>query len=545
MNLSFWSRCASLCCALGLLSGLCSAAETADELMKRAHEGRVSWRDFRGFQADVTASTDGKTAKGKLTVESDGTIRLDLRNAEGMEWVEKSLDSVIGHRVADGAAVQNVEFADEDTHHPLGRLIKSRNPNEKSLWRVQGDVMTEVHRFPGQTHMVISVGEVYRTDDNLHLPRSFVTSTWNTETKQLISSRQVHNEWKRVDQWDLPTRITAMTNKNDGTRRVEQIVLSNHWVNPVKAAGEAKLSLTTPLSAPVTSFGGAIVDGSLYVYGGHRGSPHKYSTEDQSPQLLRLNLAKPGEWEVVSENARRTGVALVTHGGKLYRIGGWEAKNSDRDKWDLYSSNDFSAYDIKTGEWTNLTPLPEGRSSHDAAILGSRIYVVGGWQLSGGGDGDWHDTAYVCDLADKELTWKPIAKPPFFRRALAVAAYQGKIYVLGGMDDNNDATTQVSIYDPASNAWSTGPALPGSGFDGFGTSAWGNERGLFCTNGSGGLYQLAADGSQWQEITRLQHPRFFHRLLSDAEGRLVAVGGTSQKGKVAEVEVIQWTPSAQ
>ena len=128
---------------LGLLSGLCSAAETADELMKRAHEGRVSWRDFRGFQADVTASTDGKTAKGKLTVESDGTIRLSLRNAEGMEWVEKSLDSVIGHRVSDGAAVQNVEFADEDTHHPLGHLIKSRTANEKSLWRVQGDVMTE------------------------------------------------------------------------------------------------------------------------------------------------------------------------------------------------------------------------------------------------------------------------------------------------------------------------------------------------------------------------------------------------------------------
>ena len=30
-----------------------------------------------------------------------------------------------------------------------------------------------------------------------------------------------------------------------------------------------------------------------------------------------------------------------------------------------------------------LAPLPEARSSHDAVVIGDKLYVVGGWTLSG------------------------------------------------------------------------------------------------------------------------------------------------------------------
>jgi len=294
-----------------------------------------------------------------------------------------------------------------------------------------------------------------------------------------------------------------------------------------------------PLPKPVTSFGAAVADGWLYAYGGHLGLAHKYSADLQARELVRLNLAQPDKWEVVASGPPRTGLAMVAHGGKLYRIGGWEAKNAAGDKWDLHSSRDFARFDPKSGQWQDLAPLPHGRSSHDAALLGSQLYVIGGWEMKGQAGTDWHETAYVCDLADANPQWRQIAKPPFNRRALAVATYAGKVYVIGGMDDSNDTTTGMDIYDPQSNAWSKGPAMPGKGFDGFGASAFGTAAGLFATTGTGGLYRLSADGQSWQEVGQLNHPRNFHRLVAEGDNKLLVVGGTSRGGKVSETESLQ------
>jgi N-acetylneuraminic acid mutarotase len=302
---------------------------------------------------------------------------------------------------------------------------------------------------------------------------------------------------------------------------------------------DAKVSELPTLEAPVTSFGAAVADGYLYVYGGHLGSPHEYSADLQANKLLRLNLASPTKWEPVAEGPRRTGLTMVAYRGSVYRIGGWEAKPAAGDKWALHSSRDFARYDAKSGRWVDLAPLPEGRSSHDAAVLGSKLYVVGGWELKGDGGGEWHETAYVCDLAQPQAQWQQIAKPPFNRRALAVAAYGEKLYVIGGMDDSNEQTTAVAIYDPQSNQWSNGPAVPGENVDGFGIAAFGTQAGLFVSTRTGNIDRLNDDGRGWTTAGKLKHPRYFHRLVAADENRLIAVGGTSRDGKVAQVELIE------
>ena len=306
------------------------------------------------------------------------------------------------------------------------------------------------------------------------------------------------------------------------------------------AAEGVRVTELPPLEKPITSFGAAVADGYLYVLGGHLGSPHEYTGDLQSRQLLRLNLKQPQKWERVGEVPRRTGLAMVSYGGKLYRVGGWEARPAaEAGKWDLFSTRDFARFDPKAGKWEDLAPLPKGRSSHDAALLGSQLYVIGGWELGDKTGGQWHEAAYVCDLADAQPQWKEIAKPPFNRRALAVAGYAGKIYVIGGMDDSNDVTLGTDIYDPQSNAWSKGPAIPGQGFDGFGSSAIGTKAGLFVTNASGSLLRLNDSGKSWDEVTKLKHPRTFHRLVADGDKRLLLVGGTSRGTKVPQVELLE------
>src|SRR5215216_2870449 len=83
------------------------------------------------------------------------------------------------------------------------------------------------------------------------------------------------------------------------------------------AAEGLRVTELPPLEKPVTSFGAAVADGWLYVYGGHLGSPHEYSGDLQSRELLRLNLKQPQKWELVGEVPRRTGLAMVAYQGKL------------------------------------------------------------------------------------------------------------------------------------------------------------------------------------------------------------------------------------
>lgn len=103
---------------------------------------------------------------------------------------------------------------------------------------------------------------------------------------------------------------------------VAMLLASLCRTSPLLAEGGVQITQLPKLEAPVTSFGAAVAGGHLYVFGGHLGTPHKYSAELQANQLLQLDLAQPEKWEVAAEGPRRTGLAMVAHNGQLYRVGG-------------------------------------------------------------------------------------------------------------------------------------------------------------------------------------------------------------------------------
>ncbi len=288
-----------------------------------------------------------------------------------------------------------------------------------------------------------------------------------------------------------------------------------------------------------TSFGGAIVGDNLFVYGGNYGSAHEYRNEDQSGDLWKLDLKNPAKWEQVSGGARLQGLAMVEHKGTVYRIGGFTATNKDNEKEDLRSQTEFAKLDPKTSKWEALPALPEPRSSHDAAVVGDTLYVAGGWNMQGGGQGaKWHDTVLALNLAADKLEWKTVATPPFKRRALALAAVNNKLICIGGMNEKGGQTTASAIYDPAKNEWSEGPALQGSPMDGFGSSAFASQGDLYVTTMSGSIQRLSKDGKKFDFVGQLANPRFFHRVLPWGS-KLVVVGGASmESGKAQALEVL-------
>ncbi len=288
------------------------------------------------------------------------------------------------------------------------------------------------------------------------------------------------------------------------------------------------------LPEAISSFGVAVEDGWLYVYGGHTGRAHQHSRDNLSQTFARLNVADKAtadknEWETLTMETPLQGMALVSCEGKLYRIGGLNARNARKEDADLHSVAEFARFDPVTKSWTALPALPGARSSHDAAVLDGKIYTIGGWNLTGkSGTGEWQTDALVYDTtAGDNAKWEKLPEPPFQRRALAVAAWNNRIWVLGGMDEYADIKREVYSYDPQTNTWAKAAELPGDDMQGFGISAWGLDSGLFASGTDGVLYRLTNVDGQWEQAAELSTPRFFHRILPGGENSLLVVAGAS------------------
>jgi len=296
----------------------------------------------------------------------------------------------------------------------------------------------------------------------------------------------------------------------------------------------------------ITSFGAARIKDSLYVYGGHTGTAHSYWNTSQSNQLLRWDRSRAdGTWHVVAEGAHRLqGLAMVAHDDRLILVGGFFAQNEEGEPHQLFSQDQVMAFDTVSGQWSSLPRLPQGRSSHDAIVWDDHLYVVGGWLLNGSSETQWHETALVMDLRDPEAGWSELPAPGFQRRALAVAAFDNKIFVVGGMDRSGGPTLATSVYDPHAQRWSSGPPLVGAqGMVGFGAAAWPLDGRLIVTAYDGSVQALSADQHAWISLGQTQDARFFHRLLPYAPGHLILVGGANMdSGKFVDLEVIRVEP---
>lgn len=297
-----------------------------------------------------------------------------------------------------------------------------------------------------------------------------------------------------------------------------------------------------PLPETVTSFGAFTQNGWLYVFGGHKGERHNYSEEMVSGSLHRLKLKGGTTWETLPSSIPGQGLALVADGHYLYRIGGMAARNHEGQKQDLHSLSVVQRFDLKANVWEDIAALPQPRSSHDAAILNNKIYVAGGWALTGTNKPVWHSTSLVLDLAHPQSGWKEFPQP-FKRRGVAVAVLGSKVFCIGGMDSDNNPVSSVAVFDTKTGQWTQGPDLPKGKYEGFSCSAIAQGGRIYVTMFSHHLLRLSADQHSWEVVGKLEHPRLAHRLVTDGKRQLIVLGGENgQEEKTPDLEVL--TPSA-
>jgi N-acetylneuraminic acid mutarotase len=199
---------------------------------------------------------------------------------------------------------------------------------------------------------------------------------------------------------------------------------------------------------------------------------------------------------------------------------------------DLKSTADVARFDPATGKWEALPPLPEPRSSHDVAVIDNTLYVVGGWNLRGKDEIQWTDSMLMLDLAAEKPEWKKAAQP-FQRRALVTAANDGKLYVIGGFDENSEISKRLDIYEAKTGKWSTGPELPGDDI-GFAPAAAVLDGKVYASFADGTVHRLTA--TAWERVGAGE-PRLAHRMVA-LDGKLVIAGGATGADTLDLVEAI-------
>lgn len=527
-----------------LCQPLFAEERSAYDYMLSAHNARSVWENFPGFSADVVVTTDGESYHGTIKVASDFEYVLDIDDAARQPWVKSKLRSVISHRKPGEMARSGYAFLAQEDQHGSGKLIAQKDGS--GVFRVVDGAILQVLRKSESQWLEITNLEQLKTPDGRLLPQVSSVAYRDPSTGNLLSNRTNSFAWTPVGEFLLPQRTFTVDVGEDGKRSLRELVFSNHKLQSESPSKAARSVLHKPLKESLTSFGAAVLGDYLYVFSGHNGDAHGFGRDALSDHFRRIKYDDPqAEWEELTKHEPAQSTALVSDGTYLYRIGGLTFLNRGEEETNFKSTDHFSRYDPAKNEWTELAPLPEPRSSLDAAILGRSIYVCAGWNLQGSSseEAPWHEDILRFDLDKPESGWQSIEGPGYVTRAVSVAAHDGKLYLLGGIQQRG-ITRKVSVYDPQTSQWSEGPELKAdTAAAGFATSSFSTGGQLYYTGGSGVLYRLSEDKSEWEVADRLLFPRMFLRLLPLAENRLIALGGTvSGLGRTASVESITLGP---
>jgi N-acetylneuraminic acid mutarotase len=112
------------------------------------------------------------------------------------------------------------------------------------------------------------------------------------------------------------------------------------------------------------------------------------------------------------------------------------------------------AYDPGTQAWSALPAMKYARDDPQAAFIGGKLYVSGGWGT------DQVPVAQTEVYDPARNAWSEGAPAPFPYGGASTAVLDGKLYVIGGCDQNVCGETTVQVYDPVTNTWSTAADYP-------------------------------------------------------------------------------------
>lgn len=138
-----------------------------------------------------------------------------------------------------------------------------------------------------------------------------------------------------------------------------------------------------------------------------------------------------------------SGVAML--GDKIYVVGG--------ESYKIKKTNNTEVYDISTKRWSTAAPFPISANHIGLASFDGKLYAVGGTHANG-----YSNKLFIYDpTLNKWDEGKPM---PAARTAMTVNFINGKLFVVGGVDDVHNVVDTNLVYDPKNNTWSEMAPMP-------------------------------------------------------------------------------------
>ena len=227
-------------------------------------------------------------------------------------------------------------------------------------------------------------------------------------------------------------------------------------VQPVYAQG--KWLKLAPFPQPAEEISGAAAGGKMYVFAGLApgwkpvGMVYEYDPSTNQ-WTKKKSMALPSHH-----------VAFTEYHGKIYAFGGFVPPESGPPAW--VPINNAWQYDPAADAWKALAPMPGKRGSALAAVVGEKIYVIGGATTIPGSKETavfpTHPHMSVGTVEEYDPagnTWRERTSMPTPRNHAAIGVVNGKIYVIGGRVGAAfiGLASDISVveeYDPAADEWS-------------------------------------------------------------------------------------------
>ncbi len=217
----------------------------------------------------------------------------------------------------------------------------------------------------------------------------------------------------------------------------------------------------------------------------------------------------------------RWGVAVAVLGGKVYVMGGQAENGAVLDV--------VERYDPDTDTWETLPRMDDERFNAAAVVFGGRIYVLGGRDK----DGDVKDDVQVYDPATG--LWSPAAELEEKREGASATLLNGTIFVVGGSDENAQILNDVERLDTTSGLWSEEQNweldVPRASHATVTLGGVAYTVGGFSTSGPRGPIQLY-DGSGVETLGASLDPPRGGLAAAALGGEIYALGGRSATNQV-------------
>jgi len=110
-----------------------------------------------------------------------------------------------------------------------------------------------------------------------------------------------------------------------------------------------------------------------------------------------------------------------------------------------------------TAGWFTMAPMPTARRWAATATVDGKVYAIGGAYF---GRGNWVPLNTTEEYDPKTNTWRERAPMPTPRDIVEAGVIDGKIYVVGGIDDTLTLSVANEVYDPATDSWETKAPIP-------------------------------------------------------------------------------------